>query len=68
MSLVLVTRTNRSGRFRVELPPGTYLLDPNDGGVGIAKGSGRTTVREGAFTRVELIYDTGLRSPVEAGG
>jgi hypothetical protein len=66
LSLVLVTHADKNGRFRVELPPGRYLFDPGDGGV--AEGRGHTTVREGAFTPVEVTYDTGLRSPVEADG
>ena len=67
-SLVTVVRTDRNGRFRVELPPGTYLFDPGDDGADIASGGARATVVQGAFARVELSYDTGLRSPSASGG
>jgi len=60
-SLVTVSHTDRNGRFRVELPPGRYMLDPGDGGYAIAKGGARATVRENAFTRVELFYYTGIQ-------
>ncbi len=46
--------------FRVELPPGRYIVDPDDGGKSLANGDGRVTVREGSFARVDLTHYTGL--------
>lgn len=59
-SLVTRSHTDRNGRFRVELPPGRYLIDPDDGGKSLANGDGRVTVREGRYARVELTHYTGL--------
>jgi hypothetical protein len=59
-SVVTTSRTDSDGRFRVELPPGRYVIDPNDGGKSLANGDGRVTVREGSFARVDLTHYTGL--------
>jgi hypothetical protein len=58
-SVVTTAHTDRAGRFRVELPPGSYIVDSNDD-VSVAKGYGRVTVREGAFSRVELSHWVGI--------
>jgi hypothetical protein len=59
-SVVTTSRTDSDGRFRVDLPPGRYVVDPNDGGKSLANGDGRVTVREGSFARVDLTHYTGL--------
>jgi hypothetical protein len=59
-SVVTTSHTDPDGRFRVELPPGRYVVDPNDGGKSLANGEGRVTVREGSFARVDLTHYTGL--------
>jgi hypothetical protein len=59
-SVVTTARTDADGRFRVELPPGRYVVDPDDGGKSLANGEGRVTVREGSFARLELTHYTGL--------
>ena len=59
-SVVTTSHTDSDGRFRVELPPGRYVVDPNDGGKSLANGEGRVTVREGSFARVDLTHYTGL--------
>ncbi|HXV96108.1 MAG TPA: carboxypeptidase-like regulatory domain-containing protein [Gaiellaceae bacterium] len=59
-SVVTTSQTDAEGRFRVELPPGVYVVDPNDGGKSLANGDGRVTVREGSFARVDLTHYTGL--------
>ena len=59
-SVFTSSQTNRKGRFRVELPPGRYIVDPDDGGKSLANGDGRVTVREGSFARVNLTHYTGL--------
>jgi hypothetical protein len=55
-------RTNRAGRFRVAVPPGSYVVQPivESAGVGFAKPV-EVTVTAGQFTEVALIVDTGIR-------
>lgn len=59
-SVVTRSRTDRNGRFSIELPPGRYTVDPEDGGKSLANGGGRVTVRKGTFARVDLTHYTGL--------
>lgn len=59
-SVVTTSHTDADGHFRVELPPGAYVVDPEDGGKSLANGDGRVTVREGSFARVDLTHYTGL--------
>jgi hypothetical protein len=59
-TLVVIAQTDRAGRFRVELPPGLYIVDPNDEGLSVSKGYGRVTVREGEFSDVDLSHSVGL--------
>lgn len=59
-SLVTTAQTDRAGRFRVELPPGEYIIDPNDGGKSLANRDGYVTVREGTYSRVDLTHYTGI--------
>jgi hypothetical protein len=59
-SVVTTSHTDADGHFRVELPPGVYVVDPNDGGKSLANGDGRVTVREGSFAHVDLTHYTGL--------
>lgn len=50
------------GRFRVELPPGVYQLDPQPGESGLPFSSTQeVNVEEGAFTELTILYDTGIR-------
>jgi hypothetical protein len=58
---VVEFETDASGYFRVELPPGSYVLEPQPG-PGIASASPQAvTVVEGAFTSVLVPYDSGIR-------
>ena len=59
-SVVTTSHTDRDGRFRIDLLPGRYVIDPEDGGKSLANGEGRVTVREGRYARVELTHYTGL--------
>jgi hypothetical protein len=59
-SLVTTAHTDRAGRFRLELPPGRYIVDPNDDGKSLANREGYVTVREGAFSRVDLTHSVGI--------
>jgi len=59
-SVVMIAHTDRSGHYRVELPPGRYIVDPNDDGKSLANRHGYVTVREGRFSRVDLRHYTGM--------
>ncbi len=59
-TIVTRSHTDRNGHFRVELPPGRYTIDPDDGGKSLANGDGRVVVRQGTFAHVELTHYTGL--------
>jgi hypothetical protein len=57
------TTTDRAGRFQLKLPPGSYLLvartlDPLPNG-GTQRRS--VTVTDGAFTKVAISFDSGIR-------
>jgi hypothetical protein len=51
------------GRFTVELPPGTYELEPlTEGGAMLPRGAPQTVVvQAGQLTNVTITYDTGIR-------
>ncbi len=55
--------TDAEGRFRVEVPPGVYLIAPlglsSDGAD--VPATPRIVVRAGILTRVTLTFDTGIR-------
>ena len=58
--LVMTFESTSDGRFRVALSPGRYIL--RAARVGLPRLSPRAvTVRRGTFTRVTLVFDTGLR-------
>ncbi len=54
-------RSSEDGRFRVQLPPGTYLLVPLSRSRLPRAGSQTVVVRQNQFTRVVIRYDTGIR-------
>ena len=59
-------QTGADGTARVPLPPGTYTVAAQDGGGGDASLprpplAETVTVKAGAFTKVQLTYDTGIR-------
>jgi hypothetical protein len=53
-------RSGRDGRFRVGLRPGHYTLKATRGGLPRLTPT-PVTVRPGHFTRVTLMFDTGIR-------
>jgi hypothetical protein len=59
-SLVTTVHTDRGGRYRVQLPPGRYIIDSNDGGKSVANREGYVTVREGAYARVDVSHWVGV--------
>ncbi|HKQ47745.1 MAG TPA: carboxypeptidase-like regulatory domain-containing protein [Phycisphaerae bacterium] len=59
-----VTRftSDDDGRFRVELPPGNYQLDPQPNECCIGTAPFQTvTVQDGQFNEIVISYDTGIR-------
>lgn len=58
--LLAHTQTDRRGRFRFNLAPGTYIVDAHTNFPGrlVAR---RVSVRRGHFANVHLSYDNGIR-------
>lgn len=54
-------RTGEDGRFRVGLPPGTYLLVPEAGDPFPVATDEEVEVAAGVYTEVTLSFDTGIR-------
>lgn len=59
--IVARTRTNEQGRFRVALAPGRYTVITTGARIGQMAPSVSVRVRTGAYTRVTLHIDTGIR-------
>ena len=59
-TLLTTAHTDRAGHYRIALPPGRYIIDPNDDGKSLANGNGHVLVREGTFTQVDLSHYTGM--------
>jgi hypothetical protein len=60
---VKTVRSGKDGRFRVNLAPGRYVLEPlspNEGAPPYAAPAA-VRVRAHAFTRVTISYDSGIR-------
>lgn len=57
--LVAQTRTDASGKYRIQLRPGRYTVKSKIG-FGVVKPS-TVTVPHGRFVRVDLFMDTGIR-------
>lgn len=53
--------TDVEGRFRVELPPGTYTLVPQSPGKLPRVGELIMQVTSGQFTPITITYDSGIR-------
>lgn len=49
------------GRFRLQLPPGTYVLRPKSPGMYPRASEQTVQVRHDATTQVEIVYDSGRR-------
>jgi hypothetical protein len=54
-------RSAEDGTFRVELPPGTYLVEPQKGNPLPIASSQEVRVVAGRFTRIHVDYDSGIR-------
>ncbi len=60
---VATFETDEEGRFRVTLPPGTYTLVPGDDLPIMRPGRQKKpfTVASSGFTRLRIVFDTGMR-------
>ena len=54
-------RSAEDGTFRVELPPGRYLVEPQPGDPLPIAPAQEVTVVEGRFAQIEVDYDSGIR-------
>jgi hypothetical protein len=59
--IVARTRTNEQGRFRLALAPGRYTVITTGARIGQMAPSVTVRVRAGAYARVTLHIDTGIR-------
>ena len=61
-SVVAEVETDRQGRFRIPLEPGSYVVDVVLAGGGPATATPEPVrVEEGRFTTVDLVVDSGIR-------
>jgi len=61
-SVVARVDSAADGTFQVDLPPGAYVINPEPGGDPFPFGKPvDVTVVAGAYTQVEVAYDTGIR-------
>ncbi|MBI4769818.1 MAG: carboxypeptidase regulatory-like domain-containing protein [Chloroflexi bacterium] len=58
---VLQFQSDARGRFRVALPPGSYVLRPESPGGPTRAPEQTVTVQPGAFAQVTITYDSGIR-------
>jgi carboxypeptidase family protein len=58
---ISVVESDAEGRFRVPLPPGTYVLRPESPGRYPRASEQRVVVRDHALTHVSIVYDSGIR-------
>jgi hypothetical protein len=62
-TLVANAHFSPDGTYRVNLPPGTYIIDiPHNGGLGSAKGLPKTiTIDSNQTVELDIDIDTGIR-------
>lgn len=54
-------QSDHDGKFRIALPPGTYVLRPERTGLYPRASEQRVEVSRNRTTRVEIVYDSGMR-------
>ena len=61
-SVVARVSSGPDGAFSVDVPPGDYVINPEPGSNGLPFGQPvDVTVEAGAYTEIEVSYDTGIR-------
>ncbi len=58
---VAVVDSDADGKFRIALPPGTYVLRPESSGLYPRASEQRVEVSRNSVSRVEIVYDSGIR-------
>jgi hypothetical protein len=60
---VVTMQSGADGVFRVEIPPGDYIVEPNTPNQFVPPYAEpqNVTVQGGEFTVIEIIYDSGIR-------
>jgi hypothetical protein len=60
---ITTVQTAVDGTFHVSLPPGEYLVEPQEPESFVAPfaDAQTVTVREGEFSAIEVVYDSGIR-------
>lgn len=60
---VATVKSAADGTFRVELPPGEYIVEPESRNQFVPPYADPqyVTVREGEYTAIEIVYDSGIR-------
>lgn len=58
---VASVESDAEGRFRLLLPPGSYVLRPESPGPYPRASEQRVQVRRNDMTQVEIVYDSGMR-------
>jgi hypothetical protein len=58
---VASVQTDTEGRFRLQVPPGTYVLRPQSPGMYPRASEQHVQVRRNTVTQVEVVYDSGRR-------
>jgi len=58
---VAVVDSDAEGKFRMALPPGTYVLRPESSGLYPRASEQRVEIGRDRVTRVEIVYDSGMR-------
>jgi hypothetical protein len=59
--VVATATSDPRGRFEIALEPGRYTLQAEPGSAGMFAKPVEVTVQPGAFARVDLLIDTGIR-------
>jgi hypothetical protein len=61
--VVTTVQTAADGTFRVALPPGKYIVEPQEPESFVAPFADPQSVivREGEFSAIEVVYDSGIR-------
>jgi Carboxypeptidase regulatory-like domain len=58
---VAVAESDADGNFQLDLPPGSYVLRPQSQGRYPRAAEQKVVVHAGKRTRVEIVYDSGMR-------